>query len=60
MELAWEEEFQNEDTLLMNPYQRKPQLQIIWKTLYPKTCQLHYSRAIPDKCLLNDFFQKVQ
>lgn len=60
MQLAWEEDFQNEDTLFVDPYQRKPWLQMIWKSLYPKTCQLHYSHTTPDKCLLKGFFQKLQ
>lgn len=57
MELAWEEGFQNEGTLFVDFYQRKPRLQMVWKSLYPKTCQLHYSHAIPEKCLLNLFFK---
>lgn len=31
MELAWEKDLQNEDTLFVDPCQRKPWLQMIWK-----------------------------
>lgn len=40
MEPAWQEDFQNEDMLFVDPYQKKTWLQTIWKRLCPKTCHI--------------------